>query len=83
MSEMWSTFARTGHPDAKWPAYTIEKRATMEIDVECIVVDDPFGLERKVWERLDHNRADGGAYSHMRIWICTTSRLGYSARLFP
>ena len=36
MSEMWSTFARTGHPAAKgqpaWPVYTTEKRATMEID---------------------------------------------------
>ena len=32
MSEMWSTFAKTGHPGAKgqpyWPAYTTEKRAT-------------------------------------------------------
>ena len=57
MSEMWSTFARTGRPAAKgqpaWPAYTTEKRATMEIDAECTVVDDPYPLERKLWERLD------------------------------
>ena len=57
MSEMWSTFARTGHPAAKgqpdWPAYTTEKRATMEIDAQCKVVDDPFGLERSLWERLE------------------------------
>jgi len=57
MSEMWSTFARTGHPGAKgqphWPAYNTEKRATMEIDAQCRVVDDPFGLERKLWERLE------------------------------
>ena len=57
MSEMWSTFARTGHPAAKgqpeWPAYTTEKRATMEIDADCKVVDDPYSLERKLWERLD------------------------------
>ncbi len=42
MSEMWSTFARTGHPGAKgqpiWPADTTEKRATMEIDAQCTVV---------------------------------------------
>jgi para-nitrobenzyl esterase len=57
MSEMWSTFARTGHPGAKdqpfWPAYTTEKRATMEIDAQCKVVDDPFGLERSLWEQLE------------------------------
>src|SRR5947199_7761606 len=57
MAEMWSTFARTGHPAAKgqpdWPAYTTEKRSTMEIDAECKVVDDPYKLERELWERLD------------------------------
>lgn len=57
MAEMWSTFARTGHPAAKgqpeWPAYTTVKRSTMEIDTQCKVVDDPYRLEREVWERLD------------------------------
>lgn len=57
MSEMWSTFARTGHPGAKgqpfWPAYDAEKRATMEIDAQCKVVDDPFSIERAVWEKLE------------------------------
>jgi para-nitrobenzyl esterase len=57
MSEMWSTFARTGHPGSKgqpdWPAYTTEKRATMEIDAQCRVVDDPFSLERAMWEKLE------------------------------
>ncbi len=57
MSEMWSTFARSGHPGAKgqpmWPAYTTQRRETMEIDAECKVVDDPFGLERSVWEKLE------------------------------
>jgi para-nitrobenzyl esterase len=57
MSEMWSTFARTGKPGAKgqpdWPAYDTTQRATMLINAECRVVDDPFGLERSLWERLD------------------------------
>jgi para-nitrobenzyl esterase len=57
MSEMWSMFARTGHPSAKgqpvWPAHTTERRSTMEIDTQCKVVDDPHPLERKLWERLD------------------------------
>ena len=57
MSEMWSTFARTGHPGAKgqpyWPPYDTVKRATMEIDAQCKVVDDPFSLERRMWEELE------------------------------
>jgi para-nitrobenzyl esterase len=57
MSEMWSTFARTGHPGAKgqpnWPAYDTSTRATMEIDTECKVVDDPFSAERRLWEELE------------------------------
>lgn len=57
MSEMWTTYARTGHPAAKgqpeWPAYNTETGATMEIDTACKVVDDPFGEERKMWEHLD------------------------------
>jgi para-nitrobenzyl esterase len=56
MSEMWATFAKTGHPSAKgqpgWPAYDLTNRATMEIDAQCRVVNDPFGEERKLWERL-------------------------------
>ncbi len=57
MSEMWSTFARSSRPAAKdqpaWPAYTMEKRSTMEIDAQCRVIDDPYSLERSVWERLE------------------------------
>jgi para-nitrobenzyl esterase len=57
MAEMWSTFARTGKPGAggqpEWPPYTTERRATMEIDAECKVENDPYSLERKLWERLE------------------------------
>lgn len=57
MSQMWSTFARTGKPSAKgqpkWPAYDTTRRATMMINAECKVADDPFRLEREFWERLE------------------------------
>jgi para-nitrobenzyl esterase len=57
MSEMWSTFARTGRPAAQgqpaWPAYTTPRRATMEIDAQCRVVDDPHSAERQTWEKVD------------------------------
>jgi para-nitrobenzyl esterase len=56
MSEFWSTFARTGRPGAQgqaaWPAYTTEQRATMLIDAQCRVVNDPFDRERRVWESI-------------------------------
>src|SRR3954452_16997837 len=56
MSEMWTTFARTGHPGAKgqpsWPAYTLPKRSTMMIDAQCKVEDDPFHQERAMWDAL-------------------------------
>lgn len=57
MSQMWSAFARTGKPAAKgqpdWPAYDTKRRSTMLINAECKVVDDPFALERSLWEHLD------------------------------
>jgi para-nitrobenzyl esterase len=56
MSEMWATFARTGHPGAKgqpsWLAYTLQKRATMMIDTQCKVEENPFGLELALWDSL-------------------------------
>jgi para-nitrobenzyl esterase len=56
MSEMWSTFARTGRPGAQgqpaWPAWTAAERATMMIEAECNVVNDPWPLERRLWEGL-------------------------------
>ena len=55
MSEMWATFARTGHPGARdqpaWPAYSEARRATMFIDARSYVVDDPDQPLRLLWER--------------------------------
>ena len=57
MSEMWSTFARTGKPAAKgqpdWIPYDTGQRATMLINAECKLADDPWRLEREVWEKLE------------------------------
>jgi para-nitrobenzyl esterase len=57
MSEMWSTFAKTGRPAAKgqpaWPAYNTERRSTMEINARCRVAEDPYSLERTMWEGLE------------------------------
>jgi para-nitrobenzyl esterase len=44
ISGAWVAFARTGNPSQKglaWPAYNTTKRATMFLDDQCRVVDDP------------------------------------------
>ena len=56
MSTAWAAFARTGdpsHPEIPpWPAYDLQRRATMRLDAECRVVDDPHREERLLWEEL-------------------------------
>jgi para-nitrobenzyl esterase len=53
MSRAWAAFARTGNPShdeiPAWPAYDATTRATMFIDAECKVVNDPWRDERLVW----------------------------------
>jgi len=53
MSRAWATFARTGNPShdeiPAWPAYDATTRATMFLDAQCTVVNDPWREERLVW----------------------------------
>ncbi|GAA3858926.1 carboxylesterase/lipase family protein [Streptomyces sedi] len=44
----WVRFARTGDPG--WAGYSADRRATMRIDAEWTLVDDPRGGERRVWD---------------------------------
>jgi para-nitrobenzyl esterase len=54
MSALWAGFARHGHPTAahvpSWPAYTLKRRATMWLDAECKIVNDPDKPERLFWD---------------------------------
>jgi para-nitrobenzyl esterase len=54
MSALWAGFAHNGRPSARhvprWPAYTLKDRATMWIDAECRIVNDPHRDERLFWE---------------------------------
>lgn len=56
MSRAWASFARTGNPShdeiPAWPAYTLDRRATMFLDARCTVVDDPYREERLLWQQL-------------------------------
>jgi len=55
-SATWAAFARTGMPDNKliphWPAYTAADRATMMIDTEWRVQNDPQHEARLLWTRI-------------------------------
>jgi len=56
MSAAWTAFARTGNPNHKglpnWPKFDSTKRATMILNNECKVVNDPNGEERKALAAL-------------------------------
>jgi len=56
MTELWTSFARTGKPTAKaqpeWPAYNLKSRQILRIDVQCEVINNRFGTEREMWETI-------------------------------
>jgi para-nitrobenzyl esterase len=56
MSAAWAAFARTGNPNHKglpnWPKFDTTTRATMILNHECKVVNDPNGEERKALAAL-------------------------------
>ena len=56
MSQAWATFARTSNPNFNglphWPAYDLKERATMILNAQCKVVNDPFREERLVWKEM-------------------------------
>jgi para-nitrobenzyl esterase len=53
MHDTWAAFVKTGDPNGgglpRWPRYDRERRATMLLDRESHVVDDPGGDTRKLW----------------------------------
>jgi para-nitrobenzyl esterase len=55
-SATWASFARAGTPDNKaiprWPAYTAADRATMIIDTEWKVRNDPQHEARLLWTKI-------------------------------
>lgn len=56
VSGAWAAFARRGNPShaglPRWPAFTSDERATMILNNECKVVNDPNGDERKMLKSL-------------------------------
>jgi para-nitrobenzyl esterase len=64
MSATWAAFARTGVPDnpkiPHWPAYDTTRRATMVIDDQWRVADDPLGPTRTAIAELQKKYAQTG-----------------------
>lgn len=50
MMQRWTSFARTGQPDATWPGYENNRRATMIFDRDRRVDDAPMDEERRFWD---------------------------------
>jgi len=57
VSKAWAAFARNGDPShpgiPKWPAYTVENRATMLLDVPCHLEVDPYREELDAWKGME------------------------------
>jgi para-nitrobenzyl esterase len=55
-SATWAAFARSGTPDNRaiphWPSYTPADRATMMIDTEWRVQNDPQHEARLLWTKI-------------------------------
>jgi para-nitrobenzyl esterase len=56
MSSYFASFARHGVPSVPhqpaWPRYDIATRATMLLNSQCAVVNDPDSEERQFWQRM-------------------------------
>jgi para-nitrobenzyl esterase len=66
MSAAWTNFARTGNPNApglipNWPAFDVSNRATMFIDNQWKVVNNPHADERRELNDVRRTVAGGGS----------------------
>jgi para-nitrobenzyl esterase len=57
VSGAWAAFAWNGNPShpliPKWPQYTLDRRATMTLDVPCRVENDPAREELDAWAGME------------------------------
>jgi len=69
MSDRWLAFARDGDPNARdlvrWEPYTLAHRATLVIDRDDAVIDDPYQAERLALASIPQS-AISGAFSLLR-----------------
>jgi para-nitrobenzyl esterase len=58
MHGAWANFVKTGTPRhaglPEWPPYDLARRATMHLDVDSYIVDDPDSDTRRLWNDTDY-----------------------------
>lgn len=63
-SNVLTALAHTGAPDhgalPAWPPYTLDERATLRINMEPTVENDPGGRERRRWDGIELSGIAGG-----------------------
>ncbi|MFL5254499.1 MAG: carboxylesterase/lipase family protein [Rhodopila sp.] len=56
MAAVWAAFARNGRPDHPaipcWPTYDPQTRATLMLDANCRIENDPRGEGRRIWQDI-------------------------------
>jgi len=63
VQDLWVTFASGGEPAAAgtaWPRYDKDRRATLILDTDLRVEDDPYPATRQAWGELAFNGAEPG-----------------------
>jgi para-nitrobenzyl esterase len=55
--DSWAAFMRTGDPSvagtAAWPAYTVDRRATLLLGRAPSVIEDPWAVQRQAWDGIE------------------------------
>jgi carboxylesterase type B len=58
MHGAWVSFVKDGAPRhaglPEWPSYDLARRATMHLDVNSHIADDPGGDMRRMWSNTDY-----------------------------
>jgi carboxylesterase type B len=58
MHGAWVNFVKTGAPRhaalPEWPSYDLARRATMHLDIDSRILDDPDGETRRLWANTDY-----------------------------
>jgi para-nitrobenzyl esterase len=71
LNECFVTFAADGDPSTAalggWPAYDLERRATMVFDSQCRVEDDPQAELREVYRGVDEAAGPGDYRRALRL----------------
>jgi para-nitrobenzyl esterase len=68
--DSWAAFMRTGDPyvtgTVAWPAYTVDRRATLLLGREPAVIEDPWAVQRQAWDGIEDPGGPLPSFTAMR-----------------